>query len=217
VIQIETVHVNNGPLCTNCYIVTCGDECFVVDPGANAERILKQLGHRKPKFIFVTHRHYDHLSALPQIAAEFPEAPIYAFEYDADAFEDPIANGSFRHNRPVKAPMPDRRLIDNDTIEIGGEVWHVLHTPGHSIGSCCLYCEGVDGAEGTEGMLISGDTLFYHAHGRTDFETGNAKQMEESLTRLARLPRSTRVYPGHDRATTIGSEIAYGTINPYDK
>ena len=209
-IYVDTVP--NGLISENCYIISDGSHTAIIDPGSDAASIKHALGHRKPDFFFITHRHWDHIGALAELATDFPEAPIYAHELDANALADPKANGSAKYNRPVVAPLPDVRVIEGDTISLGKHTATVLHTPGHSIGSCCLFFEGT---EFQEPLLFSGDTLFARAFGRTDLETGNAQQMAESLTRLAQLPPQTRVFPGHHHETTIQKEINAGTISPY--
>jgi glyoxylase-like metal-dependent hydrolase (beta-lactamase superfamily II) len=104
--------------------------------------------------------------------------------------------------KPVKVA---RAVDEGDSIPVGAQKLSVLHTPGHSIGSMCLYDEA-------SGILIAGDTLFYGAVGRTDLPTGDGAQQKESLKKLAQLPDETKVYCGHDEDTTIGREKRYGYL-----
>ena len=100
----------------------------------------------------------------------------------------------------------DILLEDLQAFEAAGFSVQMLHTPGHTPGSCCYYLKD-------EGILFSGDTLFYGSVGRTDFPGGSTAQIVESLHRLTdSLPEETEVYPGHDISTTIGYEKRY---NPF--
>src|SRR5439155_3419215 len=102
------------------------------------------------------------------------------------------------------APVPDAPLADGDVVEVDGLRLTVLHTPGHTRGSVCFY---------TEGLLFSGDTLFYGSIGRTDLPGGDMQQIMSSIVdRLLTLPDDTIVLPGHMRETRIGHERA---TNPF--
>ena len=83
----------------------------------------------------------------------------------------------------------------------------VIHTPGHTSGSCCFYIE-----DGSNPILLSGDTLFHGTHGRTDFETSSYEAMKESLKKLFELPANTLVLPGHGSSTTIEFEKQHNRI-----
>ena len=96
-------------------------------------------------------------------------------------------------------PKVTDSLQDNDHLELANIQLEVLHTPGHSIGSICLYAARDD-------VLFSGDTLFCGTTGRTDLPTGDPLAMHQSLVRLSQLPDAVTVYPGHDWTTTIGEE-----------
>ncbi len=95
-------------------------------------------------------------------------------------------------------PAPDILVKDGDKLNLGGTAFEVMHTPGHTPGSACLY---------TEGSLFTGDTLFRGSVGRTDLQGGDAAKLVESLRRLISLPPDTRVYCGHGEATTIREEL----------
>ena len=131
--------------------------------------------------------------------------PVYACEKEAGTLLDPSANLSGYGNRSCSLKA-DILLEDLQAFEAAGFSVQMLHTPGHTPGSCCYYLKD-------EGILFSGDTLFYGSVGRTDFPGGSTAQIVESLHRLTdSLPEETEVYPGHDISTTIGYEKRY---NPF--
>jgi glyoxylase-like metal-dependent hydrolase (beta-lactamase superfamily II) len=113
----------------------------------------------------------------------------------------------FRIPKKVDDPLPVKRFLkDGDKIEFGKESLNVLHTPGHTEGSCCFHAEGI---------LLSGDTLFQRSIGRTDLPGGNMEQEAESIrTKLYTLDPETAVYPGHGDATTIAEERAENPFVP---
>lgn len=154
--------------------------------------------------ILLTHGHYDHILAVEDVKKEY-QIPVYACEKEAGTLLDPSANLSGYGNRSCSLKA-DILLEDLQAFEAAGFSVQMLHTPGHTPGSCCYYLKD-------EGILFSGDTLFYGSVGRTDFPGGSTAQIVESLHRLTdSLPEETEVYPGHDISTTIGYEKRY---NPF--
>ncbi len=207
-IKLEVHHV--GQLSTNCYFIinTETKECLVVDPGENAEGLyarIKQEGY-KPVAIILTHGHFDHIMGVNELR-KLANIPVFAFREEEELLLDTkerlfgmVADESAL---VVKA---DRLLRDGHELDLGGMHIKVIHTPGHSKGSCCYYIED-------EKILISGDTLFEGSVGRTDFPTGSMKEMDHSINEiLMKLPEDVEVFPGHGGSTTIGMERIH---NPY--
>lgn len=199
-------HLVVGPIETNCYIVDTGGHVMVVDPGFDSKRILDELAGRKPEIIAITHRHWDHIQAVPDLVRA-TGAQVVAYVDDADAIADPAANGSDEKGLETDAITVDRRLADGDTVELGDARFEVLHTPGHSVESMCLY-------EPVAKALFSGDTLFAGASvGRCDLPTGSRRDIVRSChEKLAPLPDDTVVYPGHGPFSTIGTERAINSL-----
>jgi glyoxylase-like metal-dependent hydrolase (beta-lactamase superfamily II) len=110
---------------------------------------------------------------------------------------------------PVTVPpsKPERLLKEWDELSVGNLRFTVVHTPGHTPGSICLF-------EPVRKVLFSGDTLFASGYGRTDLPGGDEAQLELSLGRLAALPHDVQVYPGHGPATTIGDEAWLQSYRP---
>jgi glyoxylase-like metal-dependent hydrolase (beta-lactamase superfamily II) len=197
----ETLPV--GILQCNCSIL--GDEttreAIVVDPGADIARILVRLAaHRLTvKQIVITHAHIDHIAGAQELK-RITGAPILYNQLDLPlvAMMDTQA-GWIGVATPEVLP-PDASLGDLQTLQLAHIPATVLHTPGHTPGSLCLYLP-------TEKLLIAGDTLFAGSIGRTDLPGGDAKKILSSIhERLLTLPDETRVIPGHGPATTVGTE-----------
>ena len=195
---IETLVV--GPLETNCYIAYDPEtrEAVVIDPGDQPTDILDVLGGKRliPLYIINTHGHPDHLAADEEVR-QATGAKILIHEDDAKIFDAPSSWLKFAFSS--KVPHIDRKLKDGDGIKFGSSFLKVIHTPGHSRGSVCLYSEA-------DAILFSGDTLFYNNYGRTDLPWSEDEKMMGSLKKLLALPSDTRVLPGHGPETTIAKE-----------
>ena len=186
-----------GPIKTNVYILERENSCVVFDPAFEAEKILSEIS-LPLEAIVCTHCHYDHVSAAYNLK-KLTGAKSIAFAQDARLIEQ----GQKSHN---VLPCKVDEVINSDaSISLLGYNWKVLHTPGHTPGSCCWYLPAEE-LDNEYGVLISGDTLFEGTYGRTDFEGGSAKSMKESLAKLAKLPDKTLVFPGHGNHTTIAKE-----------
>lgn len=198
-----------GPLGVNCFILGCADTKVgvVVDPGGDPENIIAAitgLGLRI-SCVINTHGHFDHVGGNRKVL-EHTGAELLVHEADARylslAAEVAVKYGAVTEN----SPPPGRFLEDGMILDFGNHQLEVIHTPGHTPGGCCLLIA-------SEGVVITGDTLFAEGVGRTDFPGGSHKALIESIrTRLMTLPDSTLVYPGHGPSSTIGHERRY---NPY--
>ena len=171
---MEIKHLIVGELETNCYLLISENELGIIDPGGDADKILKEIREIKAeaKYIVNTHCHPDHILANEKIRKETgAKILIHEAEKDFINFE------------------ADRFLEDGDEIKIGESILKVLHTPGHTKGSICLL---------EMSSAFTGDTLFKDGYGRTDLPGGSQKDMEESLEKLSKLLKpGTMVYPGH--------------------
>lgn len=183
-------------------------DCILIDPAKDGELFVTKLREKglTIKAVFLTHGHFDHILGVEGVV-KLSNAPVYAGKKDVLMLGDPVLNQSFKVNKEIRI-KPDFELSENDEIEIGSMKCKVLETPGHTAGSICFYFE-------EEGLLFSGDTLFNENVGRTDFETGSASDMRNSIERLLKLPEDTVVYPGHNEFTTIGHEREYNPFSTY--
>ena len=195
-----------GMIGTNCYLVYDEDlkETVIIDPGDNAAFLAASIGNMglKPAAIFLTHAHFDHIGAVRELKDKY-DIPIYIHRLDVKMLEDPEFNLSGYLS--VELTENDVILEGGETIGIGGMVFKVIATPGHTPGGICFYME-------KENILFSGDTLFRFSWGRTDFPGGSESTLMESIRKkLLILPEQTVVYPGHEGATTIRNEkITHG-------
>jgi glyoxylase-like metal-dependent hydrolase (beta-lactamase superfamily II) len=195
---IKTVQV--GELRTNCYIVASSKtkEAIIIDPGAEAEKIIEAIETEKLKPILIvnTHAHPDHVGANFELAEKYDIVAALG-EDGYKMIED--YKGYFEDFSGLKIEdlSIENLLKDSSVIEIGDLKFRVIMTPGHSKGSICLYRKGV---------LFSGDTLFAGTYGRTDIPGGSEEKMQESIKKLMELPDETVVYPGHGSRTTIAEE-----------
>ena len=208
--------IHTGVFKVNTLIVpTENNQCFVVDPAAckisgDENLILDYLKAHKLECegIVLTHSHFDHITGIAPLKTAFPEAKVYVHEAEAAELGGGGAGAAGPMNRSVLqffgAPellevvgqQPAADLLMREGMTVFG--WKVLHTPGHTPGSVCLF--KANATDNGRGILISGDTLFdYGGYGRTDMYGGDELEIQKSLARLQQeIPAGTLVYPGHD-------------------
>ena len=191
-----------GELETNCWLVSdgAGGPLLVIDPAGDADVLIAAMHGRDVAAVVLTHGHFDHLGAATAVLAA-TGAPLLVHRADAASVTDAAANGGAVFGFDAVAPAPDRELDDGDVVEAGALRLTVVHTPGHTPGSICLYSDTDSGPH-----LFSGDTLFAGSVGRTDFPGGDPRAMRDSIGRLALLPPETLVHPGHGPDTTLARE-----------
>jgi hydroxyacylglutathione hydrolase len=204
-VKIVTIPV--GMLATNCYLVvdqTAG-KAALIDPAADPAKLLDALAKENADLatILLTHGHADHVGALTAVA-HATGAPVRLHSADVDTLHDAGASTGFMLPADWEPPELVETLEDGDQIEVGGITVSVLHTPGHTPGSCSFLAEG---------HLFSGDLLFAGSVGRTDMPGGDTRRMIRTLIeKIMPLPAATKVHPGHGPSTTIGAEKA---SNPF--
>jgi len=207
-----------GPIGTNCWIYPldadrCADagRCAVIDPGDEGSRIIALLDELQlsPAYILLTHGHFDHIGALPELAAKYRSQGCEIAIHGLDAeylgpdchathcisFRAVGGNPAMYEELWRSMPPPDMTLAEGDRIG----PFTVLHLPGHTAGSIGLWDQAA-------GVLFSGDTLFRSGYGRTDLPGGSEERIFASLKRLFAMDGGIQVCPGHGPATTIGRE-----------
>jgi len=200
---IESVAL--GFLEVNCYIISSGNECVVIDPGDHPEPALKKIGKKKINCVVLTHGHIDHIMGLKYFRER--NIDILIGEKDGEMLLDPKKNLSNLLSVEFSLDKPANRLLkENDIIKIGSEQLTVIDLPGHSPGGIGLLADN---------FLIAGDTIFQYSVGRTDIPGGNTKQLKSTIyNKVYKLPNDTIIYPGHGDKTTVGIEKKKNLVFP---
>lgn len=222
----EVFVIPSGPLRVNSLVVSVdGKNAFVVDPAGcrfsrDSSEIVDFLKSRNLNCfaVVLTHTHFDHISGIREVRMAFPECKIAVHKAEADELNgkpgkmnesilDFFGFSDFLETVSIQ-PEYDTLLKDGDNLSLllpsaapelkdNLSQWKIIHTPGHSPGSICIYNEN-------EKLMLSGDTLFKNSCGRTDMYGGNETLIMENLDMLDKLmPSGTKVYPGHDEVFTI--------------
>ena len=196
--KIETIPL--GPVATNTHIIINNNKAIVIDTpidfGIKALSFLEKENITLQAVLF-THGHWDHIYGIADITSL--NIPIYASRKDSNIIENPTIQESYG---APKAPTSKNKIShyvsDNQHINIIGLDITIIETPGHTEGGVCYLIDNI---------IFTGDTLFYHSVGRTDFIGGDSQVLSYSIQeKLYTLDDETIVYPGHGRLTTIGEE-----------
>lgn len=195
-----------GELQTNVYLFFSASsrKCFVIDPGAEAERIIAGIEKEKllPQAVILTHGHADHVGAVAALLSHF-HLPLWLHEADEKEMRSQV-NREFAAMFGIELPPAASRLLAaGDILTLGDASLQVIHSPGHSPGSILLYGQG---------LLFTGDTLFKDDVGRTDLPGGDGLQLQDSLDKIKKYPAATVILPGHGAASILEQELK---SNPY--
>ncbi|MHC4881309.1 MAG: MBL fold metallo-hydrolase [Planctomycetota bacterium] len=201
-----------GDYQTNCYCVRNDKdaaECLIIDPGLQPEPLVLMLQQNDftPVDILLTHGHVDHIGGIESIREHWPKVRVAIHKDDAGMLTSPAENLSLMAGSMVQA-RPAEILLDSEKMyyQAVDLRFQIIHTPGHSPGSICLY-------SAQDHILFGGDTLFAGSVGRTDFPGGSYELLIEMIQqKLLILPDQTQVYTGHGPATTIENEKKF---NPF--
>jgi hydroxyacylglutathione hydrolase len=196
-----------GAVATNCYLIADEKEMVgaIIDPGAEPGRIMEMIDRSGVEVAYIvnTHGHIDHIGANGSIK-ELTKAQLMIHSGDLDMLQSPGKNLSLLMGCEITSPQADRVLEEGDTIMFGEVRLEVVHTPGHSPGSVCLFGDG---------FLFSGDTLFFDSIGRTDFPGSSYEKIMASIKNtLVPVGDDVMVYPGHGPSGGMG-EIR--VVNPF--
>ncbi|WP_068270683.1 MBL fold metallo-hydrolase [Aldersonia kunmingensis] len=174
----------------NVWVVGDDDEVVVIDAAHNAAPIIETVAGRHVNAVIVTHGHNDHVTVAPELA-EALYCPILMHQGDDVLWKATHPEAPYWH------------LDGDQRVGVAGTQLQVIHSPGHSPGSVCLYLPEAD-------VLFSGDTLFSGGPGATGRSYSDFPTIIESIRdRLFALPEDTRVYTGHGDHTTIGTEAPH--------
>lgn len=200
--KLELVTFPAGPIETNGYLVIDPDskEALIVDaPSGLACDVLRDVEAKGVTVaaIIITHGHWDHIGDTAELKRRLG-APVLAHPTTSAKLEQP---GSAMGALPVdiEPSVADQFLNEGDTVALGSRTFDVWFLPGHDPGHIVLVSE-------QDEIVLGGDVLFPNGHGRIDIPGANESDMRRSLQRLAALPDSVTVYPGHGLPTTIGQE-----------
>jgi glyoxylase-like metal-dependent hydrolase (beta-lactamase superfamily II) len=195
-----------GELQTNVYFYysLSSRHCFIIDPGAETERILALIEREKllPEAVILTHGHADHVGAAGALLSHF-HLPLWLHEADEKEMRSQFGLEIATLFGIELPPAASRLLTDGEILASGDLKLEVMHSPGHSPGSILLYGEG---------LLFTGDTLFKNDVGRTDLPGGDDRQLRGSLDKIRKFPPATVILPGHGESSTLELELK---SNPY--
>ncbi|MDY0345152.1 MAG: MBL fold metallo-hydrolase [Bacilli bacterium] len=202
--------LNESDYVSNTYVLNDEEgNAVVIDPGLGDTPAIRDFLIRhelKLQAVLLTHGHFDHICGLPFLLESFPDIPVYMHELETEFLNNPRLNCSYLDRKigPVNLCIRALGLSDNDKVNLLKKDFYVIHTPFHTQGSVCYYVP-------EEKMIFTGDTLFRGAIGRSDLPTGSPRSIIQSLAKLKSLPIDTKVYPGHEKSTTIERELKYNT------
>lgn len=190
---------------SNTYLLLSGTSAMVIDPSVSIDAIDKVLRANNATLVgaLLTHGHFDHIISIDTLR-ERHNAPVYVHKNDACMLTDGKLNGfyTFFGRECIHSPA-DILFDDGDEILIGSETIKVLHTPGHSQGSCCL----VFNDDENKIAIITGDTLFSDSIGRTDLYGGSIYELKKSIEKLSQFDKKALIYPGHNESAVLGEAL----------
>lgn len=204
--QVRLAVIVSAPFEENTYIASIEgrNDCLVVDPGLEPDRILEHLEHEKlsPAAILITHGHSDHIAGNEELKRAFPDCPLVVSHGDAEKLTNPQLNLSAAFGAHLVSPPGEVLVGEGDVYSAAGFDLLVREIPGHSSGHVVFIARDIQPQ-----IVIGGDVLFAGSIGRTDFPGGSFEELATGIwEKLFTLPNDTVVLPGHGPTTTVGQE-----------
>ena len=191
-----------GTMQSNCYLLENERKALLIDPGDSGDFLLEKIQSLKLDLVGIvaTHGHFDHIMAVGEIQLTYPKLPLFIHPSDIFLLKRVVETANhFLGYDPVVVPISLTASLDVGTCLISNFTFDVIHTPGHTPGSCVLYFK-------EDKVLFSGDTLFKSGIGRYDFSYSDKELLNHSLKTILKLPIDTKVYSGHGGVTSIEDE-----------
>ena len=196
-----------GQMQANCYVVEKDGECLIIDPADDASFIFEKIQQKNLKIMamIATHGHFDHVMAAGEMQISYKklfdkDLPLIIHPKDLFLLKRIVETARhFLNYEPAVIPIESTKNIKEGRFWISDFGFQIIHTPGHTPGSCCLYFKN-------ENLLFTGDTLFKSGIGRYDFSYSDKDELKKSLQKIFKLPEDTIIYPGHGEESTIGEE-----------
>lgn len=203
------IYHDTDDLMAHTYVLAMDNgNCIVIDPSNSNDSIINFLEKNSLNCVAVllTHAHFDHMRGVDKLVNKY-NAKLYVGFDDVPALKDQEKNCSYYCGTDVVVNAEAIPVADNEILHLIDEDIKVIYTPYHTCGSVSYYLE-------KSGVVFTGDSLFANAVGRTDLPTSTPRSLEDSISKLMKLPDDVKVYPGHGRFTTIGTERR---LNPFVK
>lgn len=202
--MINVKSVLLGEIANNCYLITDTEtnKSALVDCTESSAKMLDFIGDADLEYIFLTHGHFDHIGGVKEIKEKFGAKVVISRQDEPMLSSGKLSLAAFCGGVQNNTNA-DILVEDGDVIELGKTSIRVMATPGHTKGGVCYIVDD---------CIFTGDTLFFCSCGRTDFPGGSFDEIKQSLNRLAELKGDYKLYPGHDRVSTLDFERKN---NPY--
>ncbi len=205
--QVEIITLIVGQMQENCYLVYDSKslDTVIIDPGDDADYIERIIADNKliPRCIISTHGHFDHIMAVTELKLAY-NIPFLIHKNDEFLVKDMQSSAKyFLRITTDPPPQIDEYLNENKLLTINNQQLTIIHTPGHTPGSCCFYLR-------KEAILFTGDLVFADGGvGRTDFSYSDIEKSKKSIKKIFSLPPKTQILPGHGRSSTLVEESKY--------
>lgn len=183
-----------GPIATNTYLITEGNDALLIDPASKAEKLIEILGNLNLRAILLTHGHFDHIKAVDGLYEKY-KCPVYLNAEDEKLARDKYSGKDFGLVSYITCPTIN---LKEGKQSIQSFAFDVVFTPGHTEGSVIYVFDK---------WMFTGDTLFKGSIGRTDLEGGDARKLKDSLNAFKQFKKDYIIYPGHDNSTTLLDEL----------
>ena len=206
---VPFIYEDLDELYANTYVLIDNNkDCVVIDPAKAYQGLVDYLNKNelKLKGILLTHGHVDHIRGVDTLVNAF-KAPVYIGFDDIDMLKDTFSNCSEFLNERVIVNAKADTLADNEILHLLNEDIKVIATPYHTAGGVCFYLKDSN-------ILFTGDFILPHGIGRCDLPNAKPHELERSMAKIIKLPKTTKIYGGHGKSSTLETELS---INPYVK